>query len=823
MGFQEIRQIFSTVSAAPPGERERLLDSLCPPGTDLRGEVEELLACDANASSALEPPETPALILMDDVLEQLTLNTGDSIGPYVIQRLLAQGGMGAVYLAEQHEPIQRTVALKVIKIGMDTRGVIERFERERQALALMNHPNIANVYEAGATPAGRPYFAMEYVDGTSITEYCDTQDLNLDERIRLYIKVCQAIQHAHQKGIIHRDLKPANVLVSKVDGESQPKVIDFGIAKATTESDDNLTHVTSAGQLIGTPEYMAPEQRAGATSGIDTRCDVYALGVMLYELITGKLLITKTPDIGTLIKPSNACEKLPRRQIRAELDWIVLRALETAPDDRYSTADQLARDLQAYLADKPVSASPPSRSLACARFVRRNKKGVFAGTLITSSLLLGLVTTSIGFSRARTEQITAQIDSETSSLVSSFLTNLLASANPDQLGRTDVTVSELLSDASQRLDRGELSDRPSIQARLRIVLGRSYQGLADYELAAQEFEHALEILYAKTETNPLDIAVALDELANSYTHLARYDEAESNYQKAIAIRETLGHSTPLVSQSNGNLGIVYHWTGRFEEGVQYFSDSLDQLKRAPTPNNEAIASALGWLGMEFGVLGRTDDSIKAHLAGIDVAIDVYGEMHTVVAAAYNNIANTYESAERYNDALDAHELSLSIKRAMLPHDHPDIAISLNNMGLILIRQEKPGLAESYLREAIALHAIGLGDSHPSTAVAHANLGQSLLEQGRPAEAIPMFERAIEIALIQLDDNHLMPTAFRINYARCHMALGQFEHAESMLLAGHARLLELLPPDHRRVQTCKEHLANLYIEWGRAEEAAYWLR
>lgn len=821
MGFQEIRQIFSTVIAAPPEQRDRLLDSLCPPGTGIRGEIEDLLARDSDDSLALDPPETAERLFTGDALEQLTLQPGDNIGPYAIQRLLAEGGMGAVYLAEQHEPIQRTVALKVIKIGMDTRSVVERFARERQALALMNHPYIANVYDAGATPSGRPYFAMEYVDGTSIIEYCSTNELTIDDRIRLLIQVCQAVQHAHQKGIIHRDLKPANVLVSMADGKTLPKIIDFGIAKAINTTDELITRMTSAGQLVGTPDYMAPEQRSGAASDIDTRTDVYALGVMLYELITGKLPETTTADNESVCKPSDAGGKGIQRQIRAELDWIVMRALEVDPDDRYSTADQLARDLQSYLTDMPVTASPPSKSRAFARFVRRNRTGVLAGSLIASSLLLGLVTTSIGFSRARTERIAAQTDSETASLVSSFLTELLASANPDQFGRSDVSVSELLSDASQRLDRGELADRPAIQARLRIVLGRSYQGLADYDHAAQEFEQAFSILNADPETDPIEIAEALDELANSFTHLARYEEAESNYLNAIAIREALNHPTPLVSQSNGSLGVVYHWTGRFEEGVQYFSDSLEQLRRAPAADNKAIAAALGWLGVELGVLGRMDESIEAHLAGIDVAVGEYGETHSVVAAAYNNLANSYESAERYDDAFDAHEHSLAIKQAILPHDHPDIAISLNNMGLTLIRQEKPSEAETYLREAIALHAIGLGDSHPSTAVAHANLGQSLLEQGRPVEAIPMFERAIEIALKQLDDDHLMPTAFRINQARCHTALGNFDQAEQMLLAGHARLVELLPPDHRRVRACIDHLASLYTAWGRAEDAARW--
>ena len=821
MGFQEIRQIFSTVIAAPPDQREHLLDSLCPPGTGIRGEVEDLLARDIDDSLALEPPETPARVLIDDALEVLTISAGDTVGPYIIQRLLAEGGMGSVYLAEQREPIQRLVALKVIKIGLDTRSVVDRFERERQALALMNHPNIANVYDAGATSSGRPYFAMEYVDGTSIIEYCETNELSIDDRIRLCIDVCQAVQHAHQKGIIHRDLKPANVLVRMADGKLLPKIIDFGIAKAINTNDDNLTHMTSAGQLVGTPEYMAPEQRDHAAGGIDTRTDVYALGVMLHELITGKLPTFNTSATGSADKPSKACQRSVQREIRAELDWIVMRALEAKPDDRYSTADQLARDLNAYLEFMPVSASPPSRSLTFLRFVRRNRTGVIAAALIACSLLLGLVTTSIGFNRARTQRSAAQTESETAYLVSTFLTELLASANPDHLGRTDVPVSELLTSASDRLSNGELSDRPSIQARLRIVLGQSYHGIADYERAAQEFSHALEILNADSEADPLNVTAAIDELANSYTHLARYEEAESLYLSAIETRRTIGHPTPLVSQSKGNLGVVYHWTGRFEEGVQYFSESLDQLERAPTQNTEAIAAALGWLGVELEVLGRTDESIAAHKAGIDAAIKAYGERHTIVASAYNNLANSYEAAQQYDEALGAHEHSLALKRSMLSHDHPDIAISLNNMGLLLIRMQKPEQAESYLREAIALHAIGLGDSHPSTAVAHANLGQSLLEQGRPAEAIPMLEHAIEIALKQLDEDHLMPTAFRINLARCHTALGNYEYAEQMLLAGHARLVELLPPDHRRVKACRNHLASLYTEWGRTEEASHW--
>ncbi|MEL7483275.1 MAG: serine/threonine-protein kinase, partial [Planctomycetota bacterium] len=629
MGFQEVRDIFSTVSTAPAHERARLLDELCPPGTDARSEVEELLACDSADTTLFEPPQHVNRLFGNDQLATLSLQPGDTIGPYQIERLIAEGGMGSVYLAEQAEPIKRTVALKVIKLGMDTRSVIERFQRERQSLAVMSHPSIARVFDAGATPSGRPYFAMEYVEGDSILAYCNDRALDVNARLMLFSRVCRAVQHAHQKGIIHRDLKPANVLVTESASTPIPKIIDFGIAKATADTREGRTEMTSPGQLIGTPDYMAPEQRRGSIESIDTRTDVYSLGVLLHELLLGRLPRITDVNYSLVGRPSDLIagdvgrsaptqsRRSLRIRIRGELDWILIRALDPEPDRRYPTADQFAEDIEAHLTHRNVSASPPSRLLALARFARRNRASVIGASLVAAALLLGLITTTIGFSRASNERDFAQTESQTASLISDFLADLLASADPDQSGGNELSVAELLGDASQSLDRGELTDRPAVRVRLREVLGRSYQGLGRYDLAAFEFTRALAIARTNSRTAPLTVSQLLDELGNSLTYLARYDEAEASYREAIALRESIGHPTPLISQSPGSLGVVYHWSGRFKEGEQYFRQALAQLAADPRERKADAARLLGWLGVELEVLGRTEDSIEAHLAGID--------------------------------------------------------------------------------------------------------------------------------------------------------------------------------------------------------------
>jgi serine/threonine protein kinase len=435
--------LFLEAVLKPPGAgRDAFLDEVCGDDVALRDQVESLLAASEQAGSFLEQHAlSDSLPNFGEELGEGTIDSprisehpGSVIGPYKLLRQIGEGGMGVVFMAEQTEPIQRTVALKIIKPGMDTRQVIARFEAERQALAMMDHPNIARVLDAGTTDTGRPYFVMELVKGVPITKYCDEHKLSLRERLELFKPVCEAVQHAHQKGIIHRDLKPTNVLVAEYDNHAIPKVIDFGVAKATAQKLTERTMFTEFGQVIGTVEYMSPEQAKFNQLDIDTRSDIYSLGVLLYELLTGstpfereRLRSAAFDEVLRIIreeeppKPSTRLStsgSLPlagrdreggssslaaiaanrhteparlNKDIRGELDWIVMKSLEKDRGRRYETASALAADIDRHLHDEPVQACPPSAAYRFRKFARRNKVAMFAATAATIVLILGIV------------------------------------------------------------------------------------------------------------------------------------------------------------------------------------------------------------------------------------------------------------------------------------------------------------------------------------------------------------------------------------------------------------------------------------------------
>src|SRR5262245_10478019 len=417
--------LFWAALALPsPEERARYLDQACGGDERLRGRVEELLAAYPRAEGFLEPPAPGTAATVEEA--PVTERPGTAVGPYKLLQQIGEGGMGTVFMAEQTHPVHRKVALKVVKPGMDSRQVVARFEAERQALALMDHANIARVFDGGATEAGRPYFVMELVHGVPITRYCDERRLTPRQRLELFVQVCQAVQHAHQKGVIHRDLKPSNVLVALSDGQPVPKVIDFGVAKATGPTLTERTLFTQDGTLVGTLEYMSPEQAEMSALGVDTRSDIYSLGVLLYELLTGSTPLshkrmkeaayaeilrmikeeepprpsTRLSDSGEALAAISANRHMEpaklTKLVRGELDWIVMKALEKDRNRRYETANGLAMDVQRYLADEPVLAGPPSATYRLRKFVRRNRGVVLAAALLVLTLLLGILGTSVG-------------------------------------------------------------------------------------------------------------------------------------------------------------------------------------------------------------------------------------------------------------------------------------------------------------------------------------------------------------------------------------------------------------------------------------------
>ena len=462
--------------------------------------------------------------------------------------------MGIVYMAQQERPVQRTVALKIIKPGMDSTQVIARFEAERQALALMDHPNIAKVLDAGTTDSGRPYFVMELVKGIPIIQYADEHRLTPRQRLELFIPVCQAVQHAHQKGIIHRDLKPTNVLVADYDDHPVPKVIDFGVAKAIGQHLTERTMFTQFGQVVGTIEYMSPEQAKLNQLDIDTRTDIYSLGVLLYELLTGetpfdrqRLRSAAFDEMLRIIreeeppKPStrlSSSESLPsiaaQRQLEpkklttlvaGELDWIVMKWLEKDRNRRYETANAFAADLERYLHDEPVQACPPSAAYRFRKFVRRNKIVFVAASAVTATLLLGLMVSTWLYLEEKSAHELAVSEAAKASAVNDLLQDMLASANPDQTKGADYTVRQLLDQFSERLGN-QLKNQPEIEASIRATIGNAYRRLGLTDKAQPHLTAALELRKNELGADHIDVAQSLLDYAWNLYESGDYAGAE---------------------------------------------------------------------------------------------------------------------------------------------------------------------------------------------------------------------------------------------------------------------------------------------------------
>jgi serine/threonine protein kinase len=805
-------------------ERAAYLDQACEGSPQLRAEVEALLRAHEAPQRVLDAPEA---VTPTNAEAPALERPGTVVGPYKLLQQIGEGGMGTVFMAEQTRPVQRKVALKVIKPGMDSRQVIARFEAERQALSMMDHVNIARVFDAGATESGRPYFVMELIHGVPITKYCDDNHLTPRERLELFVPVCQAIQHAHQKGIIHRDIKPSNVMVTLYDGKPVPKVIDFGVAKATEQKLTERTLFTQYGAMVGTLEYMSPEQAEMSALGVDTRSDIFSLGVLLYELLTGSTPLShkrlkeaaygevlrmireeEAPKPSTRLSESGAAlvsisahrhmepAKLTTL-VRGELDWIVMKTLEKDRNRRYETAKDFAADVQRYLADEPVQACPPSAWYRFRKFARRHKGPVLAASLVVLALVAGVIGTTWGL--IREEQQRLLVEGQRNEL-----------AERNQALQTAHERERLLNERARQAIETVTSETAIDQLTREKELRPEQKDFLD-KMIQYYAESILE--GAVTEQERSRQARAYFRMGRLNQILGRSQDGENAYRRAVALGQQLAADFPTLPEYRQELALSHNSLGAL-------LGSTDRLTEAESAFADALA-----------ILKQLADQFPDR-----------PEFHRALAGVHNNVGGLLHATGRLTEAEAAHAEALAIRRRLVadfpkqPEFLRPLAMSHSNFGWIFQDTKRPEKAEAAYRDAVAVqkqvvaHFPNRPEFRQDLAKYQFNLGNLLRASGRLKEAEVVYGEALPIRK-QLAADFPNRPAFRQELANGHSNVGVLLRDKGLLedaKAAHTEALAIQkqlavefpnrPEFRQELADGHNNLGDLLSEIGRVKEA-----
>ena len=689
---------------------------------------------------------------------------GTFIGAYELVALIGVGGMGEVWLADQHQPVRRRVAIKLIKTGMDTREVVARFDSERQALALMDHPAIARVFDAGETTEGRPYFVMEYVSGRPITEYCDQKKLTIRQRLQLFILVCEGVQHAHQKAIIHRDLKPSNILVTEVDGKPMPRIIDFGLAKAMSPQPTDGTVYTQIGTVMGTLGYMSPEQ-AEASFDIDTRTDVYSLGVVLYQLLVGALPLdfSNLPNReasrmlreqdaprpstrlrmlrdGSVVAAQNRSADLAglARQLRGDSDWIALKALEKERRRRYATPLELAADLDRYLRHEPVMAHPPSVTYRAGKYVRRHRLGVAIAASVALLLVGFAVAQAVELRRIRQARDRAD-------RIAAFMTSMFRVSNPSQARGNTVTAREILDKASQQIGAG-LDKDPELRARLMLTMSQTYGGLGLYEHAQTLSQQALAIERTRLGTdNRLTLATE-SELATYIRAQGHLTEADRELRAVLAAQQkALGPDDADTIATMDRLAYALTNEAHQAEAEALFRRTLAAERRVLGPADPLTLSTLNELAETLTAQGRYADASQIYSELIAAQQQSLGADHPSTLLSMEHAAENLSEEGRYPEAEKLENEVIATQTRVLGPDHPQTLRTEMFLGITLMKEGHYAEADKLQTQVIANKRRILGPSNSSTLQSMEMEASCLSHEGRSSDSDRMFHEVIDIA------------------------------------------------------------------------------
>lgn len=865
--WAKVQRLFDAALAKDTDERDAFLRGECGDDDALYKEVSSLLAAlnrphsllERRAMDAVEVPKIP----------------GKRIGPYRIVERVGTGGMGAVYRAQRADgQFEQTVALKLIKRGMDTDAILQRFHAERQILAQLDHPNIARLLEGGLSDDGLPYFTMEFVDGEPIDRYCDEHRLTIDERVRLFRTACSAVQYAHNNLVVHRDLKPSNILVTR---DGTVKLLDFGIAKML--GDESRGETTQAGSRPMTPAYASPEQIRGEP--VTTATDVYSLGVVLYGLLSGRrpyvidgdtpaqleqAIATTDPD-----KPSRAAGRKDdsattpeavaharraqvrqvRRRLAGDLDNICLKALRKEPQRRYSSVDHLSDDLDRHLRDLPVAARPDTAGYRLRKFVVRNRAplGVAGAVAIVITGLVVFYTAKLTGERNR-----AQLESAKAAQVSEFLVSLFEVATPDESKGEDVTARDMLDRGAARIGE-ELADQPEVQATMLNVVGDVYRSLGLYEEARPLVESALAIrreLYG--EEHP-DVIESLSSLLMLQWETGELEAATTSVRRVLALRrKLLGDEHPDVALSLNNLGWLFYEKDSLEAAEAYNREALRIRRHHFGDEHEETTESMTNLATVLFAKGEYDEAERLFRNALDVRRRLLGS-HSLTGFSLSNLATLLEEKGEYEEAESLYREALAINTRVLGVDHPDLATPLVNLARLLGKTGDFEEAEEALRHAIVLDETR-GPSHPyvaydlnelgklmhekgdyeasedafrralaiyenaegkgptSLASVKGAWGKMLIDKGEPERALPLLSESHELWRSALGDDHWKVGVVEVAIGRCLAASGRDDEAESYLVSGHRTLIASLGEDDDRTAEAARWLADLHETHGK---------
>ncbi len=760
---------------------------------------------------------------------------GERIGPYVLGTLIGRGGMGAVYMADRVEgDFEQRVALKLIRSGADSADVEARFRAERQILARLDHPNIARLLDGGITAEGEPWFALEYVDGRSITAYCDEEGLTPEQRLELFRTVCSAVQYAHANLVIHRDLKPNNILVT-VDGT--PKLLDFGIAKLLDPDEDDPAGVhTRTGVRVLTPRYASPEQLSG--DRITTASDIYALGILLYRLLTGQ--DPHEPDTASSAtlereiretapsRPSDAVtgeaasvqgvslDRL-RQRLRGDLDAIVLKALRKEPVRRYPSVPEFSEDVQRYLTGLPVSAGPDEWSYRARKFVARHTAGVTAAAGVVLLLAGFGVAMSLQASRIAQERDIASQERAKAEQVTEFLVDVFQANDPNEAQGVEMTAGQILSRGREKV-RQELAEEPEAQAAVLDAMGRVYRSLAEYDSAEVILEAAREIRERELGPEHPDYATSVLRLGELARVRGDLDRAVALNLEALELRRAhFGPQSLEVAHSLSNLGVAM---GELEDQVaadSLYRQSLEIRQALLPPDDPIVATSLNNLAGVYMDLAQYDSAVAMYERVLDIRLDKLGEDHLETAIALNNLATTHELAGRYDEAEPLYVRSIEIRKRLLDDDHPDVLRVVSNLGALMLRSGRAAEAVPLFEEVIAIRRQNPQEVF-ALGVPLNNIGQAHVRLERYDEATAAFQEAYELFVSELGPEHGTVSFPLSGMAVALSAQGEYEQAAGALEEVLRIRTAAYGESHPRVAFTMDELGSLYVEWGRLDQA-----